>query len=75
MSKRSERIKALSEGSKASERPECVDDEHLEYLKDLRESGAVNMFGARSYLMDAFPDLSSKDAATVLGWWMKNGPF
>lgn len=75
MSERSAAIKGFSEGSKSVKRPECVEDAHLEYLKELRDSGATNMFAARPYLMEAFPDLSAKDAATVLGWWMKHGSF
>ena len=29
-------------------------DEHREFLKDLRDSGVTNMFGACPYLMDEF---------------------
>lgn len=52
-----------------TDRPEIVEDEHLEYLHDLRESGAVNMFGAGEYLRRRFK-LNDKDSATVLGFWM-----
>lgn len=51
-------------------RPEVVTDEYLEYLDDLRESGIVNMFGARPYLQEEF-DLSKEDASVVLNYWMK----
>lgn len=51
-------------------RPQIVSDEHLEYLDELRESGDTNMFGARPYLMIEFPDLSSKEAQSVLLYWM-----
>ena len=53
------------------ERPAIVEDEHLEYLDDLRESGATNMFGARPYLMDAF-EMNGADARTILLYWMKS---
>jgi len=36
------------------ERPECVMDEHLDYLDELRDSGITNMFGAWPYLMSMF---------------------
>lgn len=39
------------------------------YLDDLRESGAVNMFGATPYIVSLF-DLSKKDARSVLSDWM-----
>ena len=52
------------------ERPEIVEDEHLDYLDEIRESGIVNMFGARPYLMNAF-EMSDDDARTILLYWMK----
>ena len=53
------------------ERPEFVTDEHLEYLDYLRESGKVNMFGARPYLYEVSPDLSWDEAGAVLTYWMR----
>ena len=53
------------------ERPELVEDEHLTYLDDLRESGDTNMFGAGSYLEDEF-GLHRFKARTVLQYWMKS---
>lgn len=52
-------------------RPEIVEDEHLEYLDELRESGITNMFGATPYLQNAF-DLNRNDAGTILKYWMKS---
>jgi hypothetical protein len=49
-----------------------VTEEHLEFLDELRESGATNMFGARPYVSEAFPDLTDDEAAGVLGYWMKS---
>jgi hypothetical protein len=72
MSKFKDLQDGFTAGQQATGRPECVTDEHLEYLDNLRESGATNMFGARPYLMDEFPDLSDKDASAVLGYWMKS---
>lgn len=41
------------------------------YLEELRRSGIVNMFGAASYLAEAF-DLTSCEARQILAEWMKN---
>lgn len=64
----------------ATVRPEFITDEMLEYLDDLRESGATNMFGAGSYLESEFPELldgatprsykSCPKAAETLRYWM-----
>jgi uncharacterized protein YciI len=54
------------------ERPSYVTEEHLEYLDDLRESGATNMYGARPYVEEEFPELTSAEAAGVLSYWMKS---
>jgi len=51
-------------------RPDVCTDEMLEYLDDLRESGVTNMFGAGSYLEDAF-GLDRREAKDVLQYWMK----
>jgi len=51
--------------------PSCLLPEHLEYLDELRESGATNMFGARPYLMDEFPDLTKEEALEVLMHWSR----
>lgn len=58
---------------KTVERPDFLTNDHLEYLDNLRSSGATNMFGARPYLMRAFGDLEDdKDkAGKVLGYWMR----
>jgi hypothetical protein len=44
--------------------------EHKEFLDNLRESGEVNMFGARPYLMAEF-GLDKKEAGEILSEWMK----
>jgi hypothetical protein len=46
-----------------------IENEYYEYLDALRESGAVNMFGAGAYLQDQF-DLSKSEARTILIAWM-----
>lgn len=51
------------------ERPDFLDDEHLEYLDQLRKSGVTNMFGATPYLMDTF-DMSRGNATKALSYWM-----
>ena len=52
--------------------PEFFKPEHRTYLNELRESGKTNVFGARPYLMNKFPELSKLDAAQVLSYWMKS---
>lgn len=52
-------------------RPEGLTDEHLEFLDELRESGATNMFGATPYLVQSFVDLSEDTARSYLSYWMK----
>lgn len=51
------------------ERPDCLDDEHLQYLDDLRESGVTNMRGAGAYLENEFP-LDKTEASDILCYWM-----
>jgi len=53
------------------DRPEFVEDTQLRFLDELRESGAVNMFGASPYLREMYPELSKAEARQVLGYWMK----
>jgi hypothetical protein len=52
------------------DRPEFVTEDMLEYLDELRESGITNMFGARPYVEEEFPELSSGNAGKVLIYWM-----
>lgn len=52
-------------------KPEALTKEHFIYLDELRESGVTNMFGARPYLRGQFLELTEKEAAEVLVYWMK----
>lgn len=52
-------------------RQDFIEDEHLEYLDDLRESGITNMFGARPYLLKEYPDLTKQEAGKIVTYWMK----
>ena len=54
------------------DRPACVKEKHLKYLDSLRESGSTNMFGARSWLMNAYGSLSADDARTILCYWLES---
>lgn len=60
-----------TEKVKKINKPDCVKDEYLCYLDDLRDSGITNMFGARPYLMKEFPELSKQDSSEVLSYWME----
>lgn len=53
-----------------SKRPEGMNEEHFEYLDNLRESGATNMYGAGMYLEREF-GLDEKAASKYLGHWME----
>ena len=44
--------------------------EEFEYLTELRDSGAVNMFGAAPYLAEEF-GLDRREAKQVLLEWMR----
>lgn len=46
------------------------DSMYYAYLNDLKESGSINMLGARPYLIQEF-DLSKGYASEVLNNWMK----
>jgi len=46
------------------------DEKYYDYLDELRESGITNMFGAASYIEDAF-DLDKKQAKEILLDWME----
>ena len=45
-------------------------EEYFEYLDALRESGVTNMFGAGSYLQEAF-GLDRYEARDILMKWMQ----
>ena len=47
-----------------------TEQEHFDFLEDLRQSGDTNMYGASPYLESAF-DLARKRAVSVLSKWMK----
>jgi hypothetical protein len=71
MSKYRDKAAGFAEGKAAKDRPEFVTDEHLTFLDELRESAVCNMFGARIYINEEFPELTTKEAAAVLSYWMK----
>jgi hypothetical protein len=48
-----------------------MNEEHNEYLIDLRDSGVTNMFGATPYLEESF-GLSTAEARTILGEWINS---
>lgn len=46
------------------------EQEHFDYLEDLRQSGYTNMFGASPYLQGTF-ELDKTKAISILSKWMK----
>ena len=55
--------------AKVIDRPEIVEDQHLKYLDELRESGATNMLAARPYVEREF-GVSPRQAGEILKYWM-----
>ena len=53
------------------DRPSIVEDEHLEYLNDLRESGTTNMYGAAPYVVGRF-QVSRTEARIIVQYWMES---
>jgi hypothetical protein len=51
-------------------RPDYICQEHLDYLDELRESGATNMFAASPYVERAF-GIDRKEAMKILQYWME----
>jgi len=54
-----------------TQKPKALTEEHLLFLDSLRKSGVTNMFGARPYLLDAFPELTEEEGSEILAYWMK----
>ncbi len=52
-------------------RPASVEETHLIFLDELRESGETNMFGAGLYLREEF-GLTSVQTNEILGYWMES---
>ena len=52
-------------------RPDGCKEEHLEFLADLRESGATNMYGSAPYLEDFDLDLTERQVAKIILYWME----
>jgi hypothetical protein len=50
---------------------ESKKEEYFDYLDELRESGATNMFGAGPYLTREFRELDTKSSHEVLSEWME----
>jgi len=46
-----------------------LEQEHIDYLNALRDSGVTNMFGAHPYLAERF-EIDQRDAKRLLMQWM-----
>lgn len=53
------------------DKPIFVTEKYLQFLDNLRESGATNMYGATPYITTAFPKLGKDKAMQVLQYWMR----
>ena len=47
-----------------------MNEDHRQFLNELRDSGIVNMFGSMPYVRDQF-GLSKAEATTIVLEWMK----
>ena len=47
-------------------------EKYFTYLNSLRESGAINMYGAAPYLASDFQELTQSEATAVLKDWMNS---
>ncbi len=55
-----------------SERPAIAKIKHFVALERIRQSGICNMYGASKPLRQVFPDLTAKQSADILIYWMEN---
>lgn len=51
--------------------PVFCNEQHLQFLDDLRETGVTNMFGAAPYVTAQFPSLRKGEAEAILKYWMR----
>ena len=49
---------------------DTLQDQVNEFLDELRESGATNMFGAAPYIAEAF-EIDKRQARAMLSEWMR----
>ena len=54
-----------------SKRPSNITDEHLEFLDDLKDSSAINMMGASSYVEEEF-GVDRMEATELVQYWMNS---
>jgi hypothetical protein len=62
----------MTQADTATRKTTEIEQEILEYLNDLRNSGATNMFGALPYLTAEFPDETKQECKRCLMLWMNN---
>ena len=63
-------LKEKASSALMPERPEYVEDEHLEFLDELRKDGVTSEKAARGYLQRKF-ELCSDEAWGILSYWME----
>ena len=52
-------------------RPDYCEDKHLTALDSIQESGICNMWGGSEPLRQVFPDLTVKQSAEILLYWLE----
>ena len=56
--------------SQTPTKPAALQEGHLLFLDAVRESGAINMFGAAAPLRDMFDELTRAEAREIHAYWM-----
>ena len=51
------------------EKADFIEEEHLLYLDDLRDSGETNMHGAPAYVEQEF-DVTEEESRVITQYWM-----
>jgi hypothetical protein len=51
-------------------RPKFLQEDHLAYLDQLRDSGRINMLGAIPFMISRFNDLTRAKAGAILLYWI-----
>ena len=49
-----------------------VKTEHLKFLDAAKQTGAINMFGAKAQLQQRFKELNDFQAKCIISYWMNN---
>jgi uncharacterized protein YciI len=63
-------LEVRTTSSKETSKGTRMNEDHRQFLNELRDSGIVNMFGSMTYVRDQF-GLSKAEATAIVLEWMK----